>query len=354
MDAKAVTPNTPFLFCSAPGIGGALQFRVRVGGQWSPLFNSTTVAYAPPSVSAVAVTSVVSVIPGLMDTRGGDTLTITGTSASSSLLGAFSCSCNSQSFFADLGPSASTVPSDFVVRYSANISDLTQYVATAVSCAVPAGSDNIALVCTTAPGAGAGLYVSVSVGGQTAQLSTGTIAYRPPVLTGDISGRGADLATSSGGELVVLSGDQLGPLTSTLWGSVSVPAADATYGAPGGYRAFSAVSCAVTTAHTVLSCMTAPGTGKGLLWNVTIAGQTSPTLTSRPTSYAPPVTGTLTGPGSNVAHTYGYEGESCACASRVGPLTSASMSPLFSLQLLLSAGSTLAHGERRLMARLMA
>ena len=110
------------------------------------------------------------------------------------------------------------------------------------------------------------------------------------------------------GELVILAGDQLGPLTTMVWGSVPVPATGATYGAPGGYRAFSAVSCSVTAAHTTLSCMTAPGSGRGLLWNVTIAGQTSATLTSRPTSYAAPVTGTFTGPGANLAHTYGYEG----------------------------------------------
>lgn len=110
------------------------------------------------------------------------------------------------------------------------------------------------------------------------------------------------------GELVILSGDQLGPLTTMFWGSVPVPATGATYGAPGGYRAFSAVSCTVTAAHTTLSCMTAPGSGRGLLWNVTIAGQTSATLTSRPTSYAAPVTGTFTGPGANLAQTYGYEG----------------------------------------------
>ena len=83
--------------------------------------------------------------------------------------------------------------------YSSNLSDPTQYVATAVSCAVPPAADNVQLVCTTAPGAGAGLFVSVSVAGQTAPLSAGTIAYRPPVLSGEISGRGADLATSSGG-----------------------------------------------------------------------------------------------------------------------------------------------------------
>jgi len=56
-----------------------------------------------------------------------------------------------------------------------------------------------------------------------------------------------------------------------------------------------------------MTCLTAPGSGKDLLWNVTVAGQTSPILTTRPTSYAAPVTGTFTGPGSNLAKTYGYE-----------------------------------------------
>ena len=74
-----VLPHPP---CSVPGIGGALQFRVRVGGQWSPLFNASSVAYAPPTVTGVAVTAVVSSMAGLMDTRGGDILTINGTSES--------------------------------------------------------------------------------------------------------------------------------------------------------------------------------------------------------------------------------------------------------------------------------
>jgi len=53
--------------------------RASIGGQWSPVFNGSTVAYAPPSVSFVSVIAVVNEsYAGLMDTAGGDQLVITG------------------------------------------------------------------------------------------------------------------------------------------------------------------------------------------------------------------------------------------------------------------------------------
>lgn len=185
------------------------------------------------------------------------------------------------------------------------MSDPTYYVSTASPCYIQA--DNSVLVCQTGAGAGSNLYVQVTVGGQTAPIPAATISYRPPILTGGITGRGADLATTSGGEQVIISGLQLGPVTTWVNGNIPVPYAGATYAAPGGYRSFSAVSCQVTKQDTTMTCLTAPGSGKDLLWNVTVAGQTSPILTTRPTSYAAPVTGTFTGPGSNLAKTYGYE-----------------------------------------------
>jgi hypothetical protein len=179
-DASLFHAFSPFL-CA--------QFRVRIGFQWSPYFSASTVAYAPPTVSAVSVLAVVSSVYGLMDTAGKDILIINGSS---------------------FGP-FTTVPTDYSVVYSANALDPTLLTFSATDCYVPpnAAVTQDSLLCKTAAGAGAGLRVSVTVGGQTAPWSTGTIAYRPPVMTGSIVGRGADLATTSGGELVIIAGEQV-------------------------------------------------------------------------------------------------------------------------------------------------
>lgn len=67
------TPSIAVLCTSAPGIGANLRFSVRVGGQSSDTFNGSTVTYAPPAVTAVSMSAVVSAVPGLLDTAGGDT-----------------------------------------------------------------------------------------------------------------------------------------------------------------------------------------------------------------------------------------------------------------------------------------
>jgi hypothetical protein len=66
------TPSAAVLCTSAPGIGAHLQFSLRVSGQFSDAFNGSAVAYAPPTITAVSMTAVVSMAPGLLDTAGGD------------------------------------------------------------------------------------------------------------------------------------------------------------------------------------------------------------------------------------------------------------------------------------------
>ena len=156
--------------------------------------------------------------------------------------------------------------------------------------------------------------MQLTVGGQTAPLSLGTIAYVPPTLTG-IDGIGADLSPTQGGLPVILTGQQFGP---------SLTVTGATYGALGGPLAFSAAGCRVSKPHVEITCATAPGSGRGLYWNVTVAGQTSPIYMGRNTSYALPVTGTFTGPGSSNAQTYGSEFVVSACVVRETGVSSSS------------------------------
>jgi hypothetical protein len=70
---------------------------------------------------------------------------------------------------------------------------------------------------------------------------------------------------------------------------------------------YTALSCAVTTAHTVMTCLTTQGTGTGLVWRVSVEGQASQTLLTQTTDYAPPVTAQFSGVGASLAQTYGYQ-----------------------------------------------
>jgi len=70
---------------------------------------------------------------------------------------------------------------------------------------------------------------------------------------------------------------------------------------------YTAASCVVAAANSVISCLTAPGVGKDLVWQVSVYGQASARLTTDLTSYAPPTTATFTGPGSDQALTQGYQ-----------------------------------------------
>ena len=162
-------------------------------------------------------------------------------------------------------------------------------------------------MCQTVPGAGAALYVSVTVAGQAAPAFLSTaIAYRPPSMT-SLSGR-TSLAGTPGGDLIVITGDQFGPVSTLVPGVGYVPLLGAAYGKTTDVPLrYAAVACAVTTADTTITCQTAPGTGAGLVWQVTVAGQSSAILSGYSTSYAPPVIASFSGPGAFLANTYVYE-----------------------------------------------
>lgn len=133
------------------------------------------------------------------------------------------------------------------------------------------------------------------------------VSYRPPTMTA-LSGNGFTNAQTEGGQTVLISGDQFGPV-SVLGGAYSpLPNVTAAYGlSTDSPLRYSAGSCAVTTAQTVITCLTAPGVGFGYLWQVNVAGQVAPLLLGFPQSYAPPVTAIYSGPGSLNANTAGSE-----------------------------------------------
>jgi hypothetical protein len=151
---------------TAPGTGSTLVWAITIGGQTSSPSNATS-SYAPPSVSDYGG-------PGAAgaDTQGNQSVLVRGQ---------------------NLGP-AGTVPD--VVTYGPNG---TQFIAT--GCLVTTA--HVALECSSAPGAGAGLHWRIVIGGQ--ESVAATTAYAPPVISG-LSGLGALDASTSGGQSVVISG----------------------------------------------------------------------------------------------------------------------------------------------------
>lgn len=255
----------------------------------------------------MAVVAIVSSVAGLLDTRGGDSesarlyLRWLASRRAASLLCAVLIVNGS-----NLGPT-STPASSLLVTYAGAGGGASQLVFTALACSVPASASSAAIICLTAPGAGAGLLVSVSVAGQAAPAFAGdSIAYRPPTL--DALGGRTALAGTPGGDAIVITGDQFGPVSTNVVGIGALPLVSASYGYPAdAVLRYAAASCGVTTAHTTMTCLTAPGTGAGLVWAVTVANQSSARLLTATTSYAPPTVALFSGPGASLAHTYGYE-----------------------------------------------
>jgi hypothetical protein len=158
---------------------------------------------------------------------------------------------------------------------------------TAAGCIVTvAGS---VMQCLLGQGTGAGLAWRVAVGGQLSPPSAQATAYLPPVVF-YFEGGGAHLGVTPGGQGVTIFGTNFGPSGSPL---------RATYGVNvTGEKEFEAQGCAVTSAHTQITCLTAPGAGATLSWTVTVDGQDSVVAF---TDYAPPSVEALEGPGARDA-----------------------------------------------------
>ena len=180
---------------------------------------------------------------------------------------------------------------------------------TARGCSIDPAFPQTAIRCTSAAGVGAGLYARVTVAGLTSPVFAAGLAYEAPTVT-TVGGAGADLCPTEGGVTVSLVGSQFGPLTPLdssgrpLPGNALQPLA--WYG-PNGTHRYAALSCLVRVADTQIDCLTAPGTGTGHLWTLSVGGQASPVMASRPTSYHPPIVSIEDGPGAANAQTYGGE-----------------------------------------------
>ena len=269
---------TEIVCAAVPGVGGLLEFMLTIGGQSSVYFSQSTVRYSPPSISVVQAPVFV--------TQGGQLFNISGN---------------------NMGPAGTQA----IVQYSSGFGVPTLPVFTALLCSVPSDAAHVMIVCTSVPGVGAGLSFQASVGGQNSSISTSTASYQVPVISG-ISGVGASDATTVGGQQIVLQGDQFGPVTQLASDGTPIGLfiPSAVYGPyPSGYPvvpfAYTAVQCRVSVANSQILCLTAPGTGLGLVWMVTVGGQSSSIFTNQTTSYAAPTVAMYSGAGSADALTSG-------------------------------------------------
>ena len=257
---------------TAEGIGKNLPFKIYAGLQES-YDSPVTISYAPPVISAILPPTGSTYTMGTLSTLGGEDFIITG---------------------ANFGP-INVMPQE--LRYTSTQTVPIEGVSTSVlfsyapNCvkSTDALQAHSRLVCKTAPGVGKLHAMVITVGNQTTTSTTPNIlSYLPPVVT-SLDGEGTFLADTQGGQKVNLKGLNMGPLSmgdTTPNAALSVPIS-ATYGVTG--TEYVSVGCIVSSVDaTMLTCLTAPGTGKGHIWKLTVGGQAAPVYLGN-TSYAPPV-----------------------------------------------------------------
>jgi len=131
------------------------------------------------------------------------------------------------------------------------------------------------LRCTTSAGAGAEHKWEVTVDGQKSRFPTSS--YAKPMVTGFLNKDGVKFENglASGGEVITIVGDNFGPVSSYAYGApYDLIVGDLTYGPRSDPSRYRPTNCTVMS-HTNIRCLTAPGSGNLLYWQVTIKGQTS-------------------------------------------------------------------------------
>jgi hypothetical protein len=200
----------------------------------------------------------------------------------------------------------------------------------ATNCSVTVPHEEIS--CNSVVGFGGSLVWLVKVGGQTSPaFAFGS--FELPVITGlqvtqEGAGQGSEVITdrrtamsTRGGELVIVQGSGFGPVGTTVSAvyagagydgmtassASSPPSGDATsVGGP-----YSARSCYVAKAHTTVHCVTAPGVGRKLYWNVKVGTSAGALKTglyqAAPASYERPRVIGISGAGAFRASTEGNQ-----------------------------------------------
>eukprot|EP00808_Paulinella_micropora_P022933 g26443.t1 len=249
------------------GSGSSLCWRLTVAGQASNLLSSPTTycsSYGPPVITSLGTSAP-------MPTRGGSLITVIGYN------------------FAFAGdPVAVTYGITGVERTAAN-------------CNITVSHTQA--LCFSVPGHGRMQKFYLTSGGKTSRaLSTVQLSYAAPTITNITGLPAGERLNTAGGETITLIGDNFGEVGSgaplTVQHMYDAPASAADY--------FFPASCAVSIAHTQLTCTTPPGLGVNLMWAVNldfIVGYSYPLFTS----YKPPIVTGVTAPAAGTLTTTGNE-----------------------------------------------
>ena len=259
------------------GAGRQHQWRVTIGGQvshWSAM--TATTNYAAPTIEALTVVGDAEL--GALHTAGGQSIVVRGSNLGP---GVTASATSAQNSLASVSASYGNTGGGFVEAFFE----------TSCTVTVP----HMEATCVTTEGVGGDLRLFVAVGGQGSAASPTGLSYAHPAISG-VGGKGAVGASTKGGEVVVVAGSNLGP-------SFTAGRDVVTYGPTG--TEFVATDCTTAEKHTQLSCVTAPGTGAGHKWQVTIASQASPVHLptmldgTTGTRYAPPIISFFSGEGAS-------------------------------------------------------
>eukprot|EP00937_MAST-01D_sp_MAST-1D-sp2_P003961 g3961.t1 len=234
------------------GFGKDLLWELSVNGKKSNIgpdgqATQPTANYAPPTLIAFSDKGASNA-----DTAGGQAVVITGT---------------------QFGTRAANAVTR--VTYSGGVSDTT-FVAN--NCTII--KDHTEMRCRMSEGTGATLKWVVTVAGQSSE--TPTTSYQAPSVT-TITGPGANGASTEGSQSVTISGSNFGPIA--VRPTVRYRTKDQDNLA---IRAeYEAVNCSISVPHEKIVCVTAPGEGKDLEWEVRVEDLASE-WSSQLTSYGRP------------------------------------------------------------------
>ena len=233
-----------------PGVGRGLRWRVTLGEQTGAPSLVTT-SYRPPVVTSVTG-------PG---TQGGSTM------------GGQEVIISGFGFVPGVSISVMYGRKQTAPKQHA-LESATAY--RAKNCVVVV--EHFSLRCYTAEGTGKDHAWQVDVEGLgSSSLFSANTSYAPPVIA-EITGAGASLADTAGGQAIHLHGANFGPMREEN-------VVTARYGVLGSNALYEARECSVTAPHKMISCTTVAGVGKPLFWSVLVDGQNSTVPT---TSYARP------------------------------------------------------------------
>jgi len=263
--------HTELTCTTLPGVGYNHTWQVTVGNQTRPVdyFKAAVTSYAAPSVASLDH----EVLATGMATDGSTVLTVTGTN--------FGPVVEDNFLFATYQPTAS----------SSNLEGESHL----TSCNVTVA--DVEAVCSSAPGVGANFEVLLSVGGQASAPFKQRVSYTKPQVAqlSTLLGANGTLATS-GGDVAILTGTNLGPLLTSnrataLYKAVNLLPSSLADGVEMGYSLetleLRADQCNVTVAHVEMKCFTAPGVGRNFRFKIDVGGQVS-NYSSEAISYTPP------------------------------------------------------------------